>query len=154
MPNNTSNKLTFIYFGEGIEQKLKEIESFLDSDERELDFNKIIPILGDLDNDTCREIWGTKWNSYSVSKVKSKNYSLTYFFQTAWSWPEPIINLIFAKFPGVYISFATACEGGWFARTMVKDDERDEIAVNEWTSDLGNDSGGSIRAAMLQALEV
>lgn len=37
--------------------------------------------------DWCCRYWGTKWNACDVSRGDN-----TLFFQTAWSWPEPIMQ--------------------------------------------------------------
>lgn len=153
MPNNTANKLTFKCFED--DSRLIQIEKSLDSDLKELDFNKIIPLMKDPDSDTCREAWGTKWNSYSVHKIKPNNWTLVYFFETAWSYPEPIIYKILENFPDVYIQFSSACEGGWFAIDINRGDEtNDKIEFKEWNTELGNDSSGSIRKAIHNALTI
>lgn len=146
MPNNTANKLSFKYFGN--ENNLKEIEEYLKSEKSILDFNKVLP----LNDQEPREIWGTKWNAYSIQKLTPETWSLTYLFETAWNYPLPVIRCIFDKFTDVYITFDSACEGGFFALSMDRDDEGGEITSMEWTSEKGNDEGGHIRKAIHSAL--
>lgn len=154
MPNNTANKLKFTHFGNtGI---LNDIESFLDSNDRELDFDKLIPLNGEWTASLANEKWGTKWNSYDVKKIRDEN-TLVYFFETAWNYPQPILDLIFDKFKGkdVYINFDSACEGGWFALSIAIDsDDPEDITRKEWTSELKNDIDGSIRSAIHSALSI
>jgi len=148
MPNNTSNKLKFMCFSD--ESKLKEIENYLKSENSILDFNNVLP----LNDQEPREIWGTKWNAYSIHKLQPETWSLVYFFETAWSYPMPIIRCIFDKFPDVYISFDSACEGGWFALSMNRDDEGGKIETIEYTTQLGNDPKGEIRKAIHSSLDL
>ena len=78
--------------------------------------------------------WGTKWNSYD-GKIKSEEPGkLTFKFETAWSFPEPIFDKLIERYPT--LQFYCACfDGGWaFAGKGVygKDFETSqELTTNE-----------------------
>lgn len=44
--------------------------------------------------------WGTKWNAYNVSFCGGDGI-LEYFFDTAWSSPEPVVMALSKKFPSL-----------------------------------------------------
>lgn len=52
------------------------------------------------------EKWGTKWNAYSI--VETDGVSIQ--FDTAWSAPHPVIEVLVSKFPGVCIEHLWADE--------------------------------------------
>ena len=97
-----------------------------------IDFNNIIPapkcvFQGDLGREDEEknpnrnwmkfnvECWGTKWNSYSTRI--NKNGKL--FFQTAWSYPKPVIERLSWLFPEISMKLDSSCEGGCFCGTCV-----------------------------------
>jgi hypothetical protein len=125
-----------------------------------LDFNKIIPqpegiqdpregVLGQDEYDWCVENWGTKWNSYETELRKKGSWQLVITFETAWAPPLPIIEALFKKYPEVDIQFLSACEGGWFACHIIKN-ENEEPITREWTKE--NDPTGEIRALAFSCL--
>lgn len=133
--------------------KVEEVESFLDSEKQMFDFNKVIPI-DDYDRDNVVKSWGTKWNSYTAHKIKTSDYKVTYMFETAWDYPKPIIDAIFDRFKDIYIDFSAACEGGWFAICMSRDDENGDIETMLFDSEAGNDPDGKIRSCIHKSLKV
>jgi hypothetical protein len=52
--------------------------------------------------------WGTKWNAYSYNSYYEGGDTI--IFQTAWSAPEPIIELLSQKYPDVEFSHSWADE--------------------------------------------
>jgi hypothetical protein len=60
--------------------------------------------------------WGTKWNAQSVEKSITSDNSVSYFFMTAWSFPEPVIRELARQFPdltfdGNFFEEAASFEG-------------------------------------------
>ena len=54
--------------------------------------------------------WGTKWDAYHV-EAQSDDSSLTYTFQTAWSPPHNIIDLLVKKYSNLTMEHRFCCEG-------------------------------------------
>lgn len=54
--------------------------------------------------DWCCRYWGTKWNACDVSRSDN-----TLWFQTAWSWPEPIMD----KLAEICAKYNVEFEGKW-----------------------------------------
>ena len=63
--------------------------------------------------DWCNENWHTKWNACDPS-VKWDNDDLEVFFQTAWGFPSPIIEMMIEKFPELVFTGTADEEGGHF----------------------------------------
>ena len=110
MPNWVKNYVT-IETKNG--KQLDDVIEFVHSDERSVDFEKIIPMpnsifRGDLGNkeretygsdnwyDWSIDNWGTKWNA-CYSDVSGN----TLDFETAWSAPHPVIAKLAELFPDV-----------------------------------------------------
>jgi len=74
-------------------------DGVIDSDQRVLDFSRIIPIVGEMTCDTQSAAWGTKWNACNVSVATEGTGILHYHFDTAWSPPEPVISKMIEMFP-------------------------------------------------------
>tara|TARA_R110000737_G_scaffold273804_1_gene280621 strand:- start:151 stop:564 length:414 start_codon:yes stop_codon:yes gene_type:complete len=109
MPNWVTNELI-------VEGDKKDVKKFLKQMGDEIDFEKIIPkpencftddiSMKDREKceaegipnwyDWCIDNWGTKWNACHQEKCEQVDggayISLTYKFDTAWSYPEPIIE--------------------------------------------------------------
>lgn len=125
MPNWVTNKVVII----GKTERIKEIVELLKSEDgtRCIDFDKVIPMPEELLNTTspsresnpeliakygydnwydwrCQN-WGTKWNSGDSPEpmLNERGNRVTYFFQTAWSTPAPVIEKLSEKFPDVKI---------------------------------------------------
>lgn len=48
--------------------------------------------------------WGTKWNARNVEREKNdEENTLTYYFQTAWAEPEPVMRALSFEYPNVRI---------------------------------------------------
>lgn len=92
-----------------------------------IDFEKIIPppqfiFRGNLssqdeDNNPNRnwlvfntKMWGTKWNAYCTRLDKKGNI----IFETAWSYPQPILERLSWLFPEINIKLETLDEGSNF----------------------------------------
>lgn len=107
MPNYCSN---YLYI-EGNHNTLKEIIRLVKSDKSMFDFEKIVPmpgyiyqgILGQKEKELYGENnwydwsvknWGTKWNS-----VDAELYDEEFYFLTAWSPCEPVIETLAKLFP-------------------------------------------------------
>ncbi len=96
MPNWVRNKL-FIH---GQSDKVKQCTLEISSDQEHISFEKILPRPSDIgDNwyDWSLENWGTKWD---VSETfEDENGYIC--FDTAWSTPVEIINLLSERFPNL-----------------------------------------------------
>lgn len=124
MPNWCENRLVV----RGEQDELNRMVEQIKSEERLLDFNKILPYparFQEQDNEVealrnsgvawedipkdgynsggyewCIENWGTKWNA--VEATIDEDYDITYFFDTAWSPPIPVIHELSRQFPELY----------------------------------------------------
>jgi hypothetical protein len=92
--------------------KVKSPKTTPKDEQREFDFNQIIPKpaglyegpIGEKERakygvktwlDWCPQNWGTKWNAYAV---KFDGYD-TYTFDTAWNHPDPVIKALSEQYP-------------------------------------------------------
>ena len=61
--------------------------------------------------------WGTKWDSTNAELVNEEengeNLVLVYTFDTAWSFPEPVLIELSRQFPSVLITNEYQEESGW-----------------------------------------
>ena len=125
MPNWVIGKVKI----KGDENSIKELVDFVKSDENVFDFNKIVPMPKELETTVYpqsgknkeliakygfdnwyefhNEKWGTKWNS---NEAYFDKYTNEFIFQTAWSFPFPIIEELIAKFPKIDFSVEYADE--------------------------------------------
>ena len=139
MPNWCENELIV----RGKQEKIDKLVDFMKSEDNEFDFNKIVPYptkYKQLDliakvyeeehpNDFkgrpkngynqggyewCNDNWGTKWNACDVILKDNK-----YYFNTAWSPPEPVIKKLSEKFPDLTLTLKY-WEGGCGFRGMCK----------------------------------
>lgn len=107
MPNWVTNRLTI----KADNKTLKRIIANVKSDDIPFDFNKIIPIpgniylgpLGDKERrlygrnnwyDWCRDNWGTKWNACHGETAAILGDMIRYVFDTAWCAPYPVIQML------------------------------------------------------------
>lgn len=151
MPNHSYSVLKFSYHGDKGE-KIKEIQSFLKSENSELDFEKIIATK----TNTCEEavsLWGTKWNAYDVKLKSIGDWKLVYTFQTAWSYPAPIIKKLHEIFKGVEITFVAADDGRWFAFKSERD-ENGKLTEVLFNRENNNDPSGIIRDTVFESLNL
>ena len=108
MPNFCNNNIT-IHF-----KNLEDYESFLklvqnNDNQNIFDFSNIIKIT---DIGSENKVWGTKWNSFNITSNKNKDsLELSYFFNTAWNPPIPIIKKIIEFYPDIYLDFEYEEEG-------------------------------------------
>lgn len=92
----------------------KEVIDFLKSDDREVDFETLVPTPDGVYQDGCDmkhphpgytdcwydwnvNNWGTKWNAYEADRQEDTLIR----FDTAWSHPTPIMEALSEKFPDV-----------------------------------------------------
>lgn len=69
------------------------------------------------------ENWGTKWDAYDIA-IDIEPGCLTYFFDTAWSHPKPIIVKIAALYPDLVLEHRYFDEGyGFWGIEIYKDGE-------------------------------
>lgn len=166
MPNWVKNILTV--------DKPEALSFMLDKDEdgkTQFDFNKIIPMPEELeennwqypDDRTSEQIkaleekygagdwyhwrvinWGTKWNASGTEVIDDT----TVEFDTAWSTPEPIPQMLSLKFPDTYVSvkyadedlghncgFYTYLNGDLVENTQPETGEALEYACDVWGFD-------------------
>jgi hypothetical protein len=86
---------------------------------------------------SCRH-WGTKWNAYEFGEWKKAGKGISLYFETAWSPPLPIIQMLSAKYPKCSFVLEYADEGGGFLGSSVI--EGGNIVGEtelEWNSTLG-----------------
>lgn len=70
------------------------------------------------------EHWGTKWNAGNVCIEELSDTRLEVYFDTAWSFPTPIIRQMIAMFPQLSFDGQADEEGGFFyLNFMGKDGE-------------------------------
>ena len=73
----------------------------------EIDFNKIVPQRSpNYSRDWSIINWGTKWNAYDIEKID--DYTIS--FNTAWSFPEPVIKALSKMFPKIGVNIKWADE--------------------------------------------
>lgn len=155
MPNHSYSILKFHYHDDKGE-KIRAIESLLKGEDSPLDFNKIIPMPKEQEDNWYNwsiANWGTKWNAYDVTLATKGDWKLVYRFSTAWSIPEPVIKKLAEMFPDVAIEFIAADDGGWFAYNYYKA-ENEDFKILRWTTDDGNDPDHSIRSTIYESLNI
>lgn len=137
MPNWCENDLFII----GLQEDIAEVLKLIGADQEPpcFYFNKVIPI-DDENFYKASSLWGTKWNSNSVSL--EKHFDINDFFDyvrisffTAWSPPIPIIRELSKKFPKVDFEIAffecrTQICGGC---TFLRKDRRTERGLDHDT---------------------
>ena len=101
MPNWCENSIVI----ESDEETLKEIKEFVAGDNSEFSFFSILPHEGEWDYNWCVNNWGTKWDAGTAHRVETPG-SLTYYFNTAWAPPEPVIERLSELFPKATIRHA------------------------------------------------
>jgi len=62
----------------------------------------------------CNLNWQTKWDACESCVETQADGSLKYFFETAWSFPEPVFSKLAEMFPDVTIKGSVDEEGGFF----------------------------------------
>lgn len=155
MPNWVTNS---VKIETKTKKRFKEIMEFVKSEDRDFDFEKIIPMPSNIYNgnlgaeeramygennwyDWSINNWGTKWNS-NYSSVDAENRTFT--FETAWSAPVKVINRLSREFPDVKIVHEYADEDiGCNCGTIVykggeilsKIDGDDDFACRMWGFD-------------------
>lgn len=63
---------------------------------------------------SCAE-WGTKWDSYDCVIKGAAEGELTFKFDTAWSFPEPIFHRLAKMYPSLVLAVTSYDEGSNFA---------------------------------------
>ena len=118
MPNYCDNILSI----EATPDVLDQLRRFVASEENEFDFEKIIPMPGNLFMgnigteekeryggrnwyDWRSRCWGTKWNSVDAQCSKLDT-CLNYYFLTAWEPSEPVIVELAKLFPDAKIQYS------------------------------------------------
>lgn len=123
MPNHVINSLVI----GGDENEIKELMEFVLNKENEKHlfcFNNIIPMPPEdeivLKNKIYNHLpnwyewrvlnWGTKWDSYDNELTIIDPKNVLYEFQTAWSAPVPVIEILSKKYPKLKFSLNFASE--------------------------------------------
>jgi hypothetical protein len=120
MPNHITNKLRVKGRREDVEKLFESIKS----EERDIDFEKIIPMpnhiyRGNLSREkelkygkencwydwSCNN-WGTKWNAYDIYKSSED----TILFDTAWAGVPNLMNELSKQHPNVELHYKYADE--------------------------------------------
>ena len=94
--------------------------------------------------DWAREHWGTKWNAYEPSRSDVEVYGgasqVTYYFDTAWSPPTPVIKKLGELFPTLDIYMHYQEEGMMFEGEL-QISGGEVISENEWETDEPEEEG-------------
>lgn len=64
--------------------------------------------------DWCVKAWGTKWDACDVNMTDKEDGSIELYFETAWSFPEPVMHKLAQLFPELEFDGTVDEEGGWF----------------------------------------
>lgn len=70
----------------------------------------------------CNRHWGTKWNAYHQYLNEWSDTSFSVTFDTAWSPPAPLFEILADAFPSVEMMVHYIDEGGGFAGTFTASD--------------------------------
>ena len=112
MPNWVHNTITI----KGTDKDLQEVYEKLksDSSEEPVTFRGLIPMPDECTDwyNWCITNWGTKWDACH-SGYEAAEGTATYYFDTAWSPPEPVINAFLDQFPNVDMCYTYREEQGW-----------------------------------------
>lgn len=78
------------------------------------------------------ENWGTKWNSYDFIQLSAKIFS----FQTAWTFPFPVIEKLSTMYPDVkmHIMYADEDIGSNYGKFYIQNGIIDNLDINDGTS--------------------
>jgi hypothetical protein len=74
--------------------------------------------------------WGTKWDASDADLTEDSTYALTYYFQTAWSMPTPVFEVMASEHPNLVFSITCVEEQGWGVEYESVDGEL--ITTDEW----------------------
>ncbi len=120
MPNWVHNRITFKGSSSDLAKIAEELKD--ENSQDPISFNKLIPRPTDQEDDWYNwniAHWGTKWDAcHADSELESfgntsRPGTLFYSFDTAWSPPAPIIDILIAKFGHVEMFYAYEEEQGW-----------------------------------------
>ena len=129
MPNWCQNEVTVI--GD-TQAEILEFKKYVTDGRYDFVFDAIIPMPENIKETTHNHLetnshpnwynwsienWGTKWDADDVQSVDTDKTTIVYYFDTAWSPPEPICVALRTKFPHLIIS--------WFYR-------EDGIQISGW----------------------
>lgn len=109
-----------------------------DARERGFPDGRVPSAYSDYGYDWCIENWGTKWNAYEVSRSDVEKYEgmsqVSYYFDTAWSPPTPVIKKLGELFPNLTIYMHYDEEGLMF-KGELKISGGEVVSENEWEQD-------------------
>ena len=120
MPNWVHNRITFKGSSGDLAKIAEELKD--ENSQGPISFNKLIPRPADQEDDWYNwdiTHWGTKWDAcHADSELKSfgntsRPDELFYSFDTAWSSPAPIIDILITKFGHVEMFYDYEEEQGW-----------------------------------------
>ena len=79
--------------------------------------------------------WGTKWNAYGCSGVSVEDGVLSFVFDTAWDFPEPVFEALAKAYPDLV--FICACfDEGWVFAGRGEFNGKADFALCEATAEL------------------
>ena len=144
MPNHVKTIVRMTGDQESI-KKLLESHTKLNQHGLRFDFETIIPMpdnifRGDLGReerekygrnnwyDWSVENWGTKWNAYEFNIIGKGKF----VFQTAWSFPDPVIKRLSEIYPNItfHIRYADEDIGSNLGKFTLKNGEEVTLEVN------------------------
>lgn len=145
MASDTKNILTFKKPYETPEQNFLKFKSMVLDNERNLTFNKLIPMpshiyTGDVGSKTIEWIrennivtqfdwkednWGAKRDAYCCSLIRDEEGYFAIYYETAWSAAKPVMDKIFelAEKLAIDVRQVSVCEFGYFAFSREYDTE-------------------------------
>ena len=112
MPNWCMNEITFD------SSKIEEVRALVRSDEALFDFNKIIPMPQEEEDnwyEWCWNNWGTKWNASDPWELHWGGYS----FDTAWAPSIPVTKVLSSLVPDTEFTHIYYESGVGFAGEVV-----------------------------------
>ena len=159
MPNIVRNSL----FAYGDKERLQELRERIKGTDRDIDFNKIIPMpdniycgpLGEKEirqygknnwYDWSRKNWWTKWNAWDTAcsfEEQGEKAMIEISFSTAWNSPDPILQKIAEMFPDLRFEVLIDDEGidqirymAWENGVQTEEQMLDEDEVSKNKSDI------------------
>jgi len=136
MPNHTKNDLE-IRGPEDVLQKIKDLmftkTDSVDESPNYFDLNNVVPMPPEIIDsvngrdpglnpdwyDWSVNNWGTKWNTYNTDTgfwnvLEASERILSFWFETAWSPPEPVVEELARRFPTAKFMHHYVDEGGGY----------------------------------------
>lgn len=157
MPNHVSNAIVMpTEIAHGL-LTITKLDSWDDPEEVLVDFDKIVPQPPNMEGGGCHmepvdsqhrhpsgvvcwyswrnANWGTKWGAYNCGACDLNEDMTLLTFDTAWSHPQPVVDALAAKHPGVrfVVSWADEDTGYNLGAYTIRGDTREATYDREAT---------------------